>query len=350
MDATKKTRREKDTKMRKNKTTKKLTKIFFKGQLLLWAGVLSFNFLACQRNPEEGYITATGTVEARTSRISPRGSGRVLRIQVEEGQAVKPGDLLVELEHDYLDLQLKQAEANQKQAEAQLALLKKGARAEEIEQAQQQLKQAEISLNQARVDAERYKNLYARGSVTKRQLEEAENRLALSEAQYHQAEEMLRKLKKLARPEEIKAAEARVAQAEAAVELLRKNIEDCLVLCPVAGVVTARAVEPGELVNPSSVLVTVSKLDPVYLWVYLSEVEVGKIRLGQKAEVSVDSFPGQKFTGQVVYISPEAEFTPKNIQTKEDGVKLVFRVKVEIPNPEGRLKPGLPAEALLKVL
>lgn len=338
--------------MREDIKTKinKFLESLFKGQLLLILIVLLFDFPSCQRKAPEGFITASGTIEARSSRISPRVSGRVVRILVEEGQAVKPGDLLVELEHDYLDLQLKQAEAVLKQAEAQLTLLRNGARKEEIELAQQQLKQSEVNLKQASIDAERYKNLYARGSVTRRQLEEAENRLALAEAQYRQAEQTLRKLKKLVRPEEIKAAEARVAQASAAVELLRKNIEDCRVFCPVEGVVTSRVVESGELVNPSSVLLTVSRLDPVYLWVYLSEVEVGKIRLGQKAEVCIDSFPGRKFVGQIVYISPEAEFTPKNIQTKEDRVKLVFRVKVDIPNPDGLLKPGLPAEAIIKVL
>lgn len=319
------------------------------GSVLLLVIFLA-SFQSCRQESGDNYLTATGTIEARTSRISPRVSGRVLRVLVEEGQPVKPGDLLVELEHDYLDLQLKQAEAGLKQAQAQLALLKQGARSEEIEQAEQQLKQAEISLKQSQVDADRYRNLYEKGSITRRQLEEAENRLALSEAQYRQAQEMLKKLKKLARPEEIKAAEARVSQAEAAVELLRKNIEDCRVICPVEGTVTSRIVEPGELVNPSSALVTVSKLDPVYLWVYLSEVEVGKIRLGQKAEITIDSFPGQHFEGRVIYISPEAEFTPKNVQIKEDRVKLVFRVKIEIRNPDGRLKPGLPAEARLKIL
>lgn len=305
-------------------------------------------FPACDRVENKDHITATGTIEARFTRVSPRVGGRVLRILVEEGQTVSPGQLLLELEHDYLDLQLKQAEASLQQAEAQLALLRKGARPEEIEQAEQQLRQAEVNLRQSRIDAERYRNLFDKGSVTRRQLEEAENRLAVSEAQYRQAQELLRKLRTLARPEEIKAAEARVVQAEAAVELLRKNIEDCRVTSPVEGVITDRAVEPGELVSPSTTLLTVSTLDPVYLWVYLSEVEVGKVSLGQKAEVTVDSFPGEKFEGRVVYISPEAEFTPKNIQTREDRVKLVFRVKIELPNPGVRLKPGLPAEAVIK--
>lgn len=301
----------------------------------------------CQKKAENRFIQATGTIESRITRISPRISGRVLKVLVEEGQSVKPGDVLVELDHDYLDLQLRQAEATVAQAKAQLELLKIGARSEDISQAEQQLKQAEINLAQARRDAERFINLFQKGSVTLKQKEEAENRLAIAEAQYAQAKENLEKLRNLARPEEIKAAEARVAQAEAAVELLKKNIEDSIIICPVEGVVTERAVEPGELVNPGTTLVTISCLDPVYLWVYVSEKELGWVKLGQTAEVKIDSFPDRSFEGKIIYISPEAEFTPKNIQTREDRVKLVFAVKIEVKNPEGRLKPGLPAEAYI---
>jgi len=113
-------------------------------------------------------------------------------------------------------------------------------------------------------------------------------------------------------------------------------------------VVTEKAVEPGELVNPGATLVTISCLDPVYLRVYVTAADLGRVRLGGPAEVTIDSFPGKTFAGRITYISPQAEFTPKNIQTREDRVKLVFAVKIELPNPEGELKPGLPAEAVIK--
>ena len=302
----------------------------------------------CRKAADKNLIRATGTIESRTARISPRVSGRVLQVLVEEGQAVKPGRLLVELEHEYPDLQLRQAEAAVAAARAQLELLKSGARSEDISQAEQQLKQAEINLEQARNDAGRFRRLYEQGSITQRQKEEAETRLALAEAQYNQAQEALKKLKSLARPEEIEAAEARLRQAEAAADLLKKNIEDSKVVCPVAGVVTEKAVEPGELVNPGTTLVTISCLDPVYLWVYVTAEELGRVKLGGRAEVTIDSFPGKIFEGQIVYLSPEAEFTPKNIQTREDRVKLVFAVKIELPNSGGQLKPGLPAEAVIR--
>jgi len=302
----------------------------------------------CRKTAENNLIRVTGTIESRTARISPRVSGRVLQVLVEEGQAVKPGQLLVELDHEYLDLQLKQAEAAVAGARAQLELLRKGARSEDISQADQQLKQAEISLGQARIDAGRFRRLYEQGSITQKQKEEAETRLALAEAQHHQAQEALKKIKSLARPEEIEAAEARLRQVEAAADLLKKSIEDSKVVCPIEGMVTEKAVESGELVNPGTTLVTISSLDPVYLWVYVTAEELGRVKLGEPAEVTIDSFPGIVFKGRIVYLSPEAEFTPKNIQTREDRVKLVFAVKIELPNPEGQLKPGLPAEAVIR--
>ncbi|MBC7360897.1 MAG: efflux RND transporter periplasmic adaptor subunit [Candidatus Aminicenantes bacterium] len=335
--------------IRKNAELKKLKKALQVSTFAVFGlAILMVFLLSCRSKKPDDFIQATGTIESRVARISPKVSGRVLRVLVEEGQQVKPGDVLVELDHDYLDLQLRQAEAAVAQAKAQLELLRIGARSEDVSQAEQQLKQAEINLAQARRDAERFISLFQKGSITLKQKEDAENRLAIAEAQYVQAKDNLEKLRNLVRPEEIKAAEAKLAQAEASVELLKKNIEDSTVICPIEGVVTERAVEPGELVNPGTTLVTISCLDPVYLWVYVTEKELGWIKLGQMAEVRIDSFPDKTFEGKIIYISPEAEFTPKNIQTREDRVKLVFGVKIELKNPNGQLKPGLPADAYIR--
>ena len=191
------------------------------------------------------------------------------------------------------------------------------------------------------------RELAARGSVTPKQRDDAEARLVVAQAQEASAKEALSRLRRLARPEEIQAAEARVAQAAAAVDLLRKTIADSTVVSPVAGIVTRRPVEEGELVAPGTTVLTVSELDRVHVMIFVTEKELGRIRLGQEAEVAIDSAPGRVFEGRVTFISPEAEFTPKNIQTREDRVKLVFGVKVEIPNPDGVLKPGLPADAVI---
>ena len=318
-------------------------------KLFIYLLLLIFLVVSCHHSERQEWLKANGTIEAHMSRIAPKVSGRVLKVAVTEGQVVKPGALLVELDHDYLDLQLQQAEATVEQAKAQLRLLQQGARSEDIGQAEQQLKQAEINLSQARIDAQRFHRLYEQGGVTQKQKEDADNRLSLAEAQYAQAQENLKKLKAFSRPEEIRAAEARLAQAEAAADLLKQNIRDSVVTSPIAGVITERVVEPGELVNPGSTLVTISILDPVYLWIYISEKDLGRIKLGDEVRVKIDSFSDKDFIGKITYISPEAEFTPKNVQTEDDRVKLVFGVKVELRNPEGWLKPGLPADAYLKI-
>jgi HlyD family secretion protein len=234
-------------------------------------------------------------------------------------------------------------------ARAQLVLLRNGARREDIEQAEAALRQADASLKVAEADALRMRELARSGSVTPKQREDAEARLTVTQAQRAAAAEALSKVRRLARPEEIQAAEARLAQAQAAVDLLEKSIADCTISAPAGGVVTHKAVEAGEFVTPGATIVTLSELDSVYVMIFVTEKELGRVRLGDAADVRIDAFPDRAFPGRITYISPEAEFTPKNIQTKEDRVKLVFGVKVEIENKEGLLKPGLPADASIRV-
>ena len=304
---------------------------------------------ACDGQGPKDAVSASGTIEAVEVNVAAKAGGQVLELSVEEGARVAPGDRLALIDHAILDIQLRQAEAGVRLAEAQLALLVKGARSEDIRQAEAALKQAEAALKVAEDDARRMRELFRTGSVTSKQADDAESRLTVAAAQHNAANEALRKVRKLARPEEVRAAEARLDQARAAAELLAKSIADCAITAPSAGVVTHKVVEKGEFVTPGSTVLTLSELDSVYVMIYLTEREIGRVRLGDAADVGIDAFPGRAFPGRVTYISPEAEFTPKNVQTKEDRVKLVFGVKVEIENREGLLKPGLPADATIRV-
>jgi HlyD family secretion protein len=303
----------------------------------------------CSGNGAKDVISASGTIETVEVHVASKVSGELLEIAVEEGTRVRPGDKLAVVDHATLDIQLRQAEAGVRLAEAQLALLVKGARSEDIRQAEAALKQAEAALTVAEDDARRMRELARSGSVTAKQAEDAEARLTVATAQRTAGAEALNKVRTLARPEEIQAAEARLAQAAAGADLLKKTISDCTILAPSGGVVTHKAVEPGELVIQGATIVTLAGLDSVYVMIYVTEKELGRVRLGGPAEVKIDSFPDKLFEGKITYISPEAEFTPKNVQTKQDRVKLVFGVKVEIDNREGLLKPGLPADALIRV-
>jgi len=304
--------------------------------------------ISCSGNSGHDMIDASGIIEATEVNISSKVAGEILTFGVDEGSRVERGDTIAQIDHSTLDLKLERVEAGVEQAEAQLRLLVKGARAEDIQQAEESLRQAEANLKLASTEAKRMDELFASHSVTQQRKDAADAQHAVALAQYNTAAQMLQKIKKIARPEEIQAAEAQLKQAEASSKLLKKTISDCCVQSPVSGVVTQKPVEVGELVSRGAVLATVSELDTVNLMIYVDEIELGRVRLGQDAEVNIDTYPNRTFGGTVVYISPTAEFTPKSIQTKEDRVKLVFGVKIRIPNAEGILKPGMPADAAVR--
>ncbi len=312
-------------------------------------GLIVLAGLACSNGRDPNVISASGTIEAVEVNVASKVAGQVLSLSYKEGARVAAGDLLAVIDHASLDIQLRQAEAGVRQAEAQLALLVKGARSEDIRQAEAALTQADSAFKVAGDDAARMRELFKTGSVTSKQRDDAEARLTVATAQRSAAAEALGKLRRLARPEEVRAAEARLDQARAAADLLAKTIADCTITAPAGGVVTHKAVEAGELVTPGATVVTLTDLASVYVMIYVTELEIGRIKLGGAAEIRIDAFPGRPFPGTITYISPQAEFTPKNVQTKEDRVKLVFGVKVEIENKDGLLKPGLPADAVVRV-
>jgi HlyD family secretion protein len=303
----------------------------------------------CREHKNIGSIVASGTIEAIEVNVASKTSGQIEKIFVEEGSRVRTGDTLAVIDSASPAIQLRQAEAAVDLAESQLALLIKGARLEDIRQVEEAAKQAEATLKLAAEDLERIRSLYTKESTTLKMLQDTETRFKVAEAQHAAAQQALQKVRKLSRPEEVKAAEARLAQAEAGRDLLKKTIADATIISPTAGVVTHKARQPGEFVGPGITLLTIADLANVRLNIYVKEVDLGRIHLGQQAEIRIDSHPERIFDGTVIFISPEAEFTPKNVQTQEERVKLVYRVKIQIPNPEGILKPGMPADASIPV-
>ena len=303
--------------------------------------------LSCRGQKEGGPISASGTIEAVEVSVAAKTSGQVKKVLIEEGSRVQVGDVLAVIDSDSLAIQLRQAEAGVDLARSQLDLLLKGARIEDVRQTEEAAKQAESNLFVASEDLKRIRSLFEKESATAKMKQDAEARYQVALAQHEAAQQALLKVRKLSRPEEVRAAQARLAQAEAGRDLLVKTISDATIVSPVSGMVTHKVVEPGEFVGPGVPLLTIADLDDVRLNIYVTEVELGRVRLGQRAEIRIDSHPGRSLGGTVIFISPEAEFTPKNVQTKEERVKLVYRVKVEIPNPESILKPGMPADALI---
>jgi HlyD family secretion protein len=185
--------------------------------------------------------------------------------------------------------------------------------------------------------------------------QELDTEVDMAKAQYERAEAavqaaqaQLEALKAGATQEQIAVVEAQVKQAQAAADLLEVQLDKMTLTAPTSGLVMERTVHRGEMAAAGATLMTIANLDEVTLTIYIPEDEIGKVKVGQAVEVSVDSFPGKVFEGQVNYIASEAEFTPKNVQTKKERVNMVFAVKVKIPNPEHELKPGMPADATIK--
>ena len=304
-------------------------------------------FLAGCGNNHPGMIDASGTLESVDVNVGAKVPGQILRLLVDEGSRVRTGDTLAVLDQSTLLLQWEQSKAGVDLARAQYQMLLNGARAEDINTAKETLLEAESTMKNASDDFDRMKSLLAAHSVTQKQYDDAESRLAVARAQANSARQNLQKMQRFARPEEIAAAKARLDQASAGASLLRQQVDDACILAPVAGIVTHKPVEQGELRGAGATVATISRLDTLNLMIYVADTDLGKVRLGATGEVYVDTYPNRAFPAHVVYISPIAEFTPKNIQTKEDRTKLVFGVKLEVDNREGILKAGMPADAYL---
>ena len=308
---------------------------------------ISITIIGCG-NKRTAEIEASGTLEAVEVNVSAKGSGQLMKLNISEGSKVQIGDTLAVIDHDMLALQLRQAEAGVDVAEAQLSLLQNGARSEDLKLAQESIKQSEVLFTTAESDYERIKELYAQHSVSKKQFEDAESKYTITQAQLNSSKQNLQKLKRFARPEDLQAAKGRVDQAKAQANIIRKQISDSYIISPVSGVVTHKPVEEGELIGTGAVLVKVSRLEKMELRIYVNETELGKVKLGGTADVVIDTYPDKNYPGKIVYVSPNAEFTPRNIQTKDERTKLVFAVKLEVENADGGLKSGMPADAFLK--
>jgi HlyD family secretion protein len=299
----------------------------------------------CGRSQPAGLITASGHVEATEVRIAAKTPGTLASLRVDEGDRVAAGQALAQVDTVDIRLALDAARAERSQADAELRLRRAGSRKEDIAEARAQVARAEADLDGAEKDLARMEGLLAAGSGTEKSRDDARARRDAAAAAVTAARERLRKAEAGSRPEEIDAARARVATADARIAQLEQQVKDAAMLSPVAGVVTEKVAEVGELLARGSAVVVVTDLADAWLTVYVAEPDLARIRLGQAAEVRTDD--GQTRQGKVTFIASQAEFTPRNVQTRDERVKLVFKVKVGLPNQDGLFKPGMPAEARL---
>jgi membrane fusion protein YbhG len=323
---------------------------------LLASGIMA---TACGGSAEEGTARASGYVEATDVRVAPQVGGRLIEVAVAEGDRVAAGALVARLDTADTELALRRAEADRDQAVAALKLLEAGARAEDIRQAraQESSAQADIAaveseLAAANADLQRFDALLKSNAGSRKQRDDAATRRDVAVARVnaareraHAALETVARLRAGARPEEISGARARVAAADAQIAMFRKNLADAVLTSPVAGIVTAKLADAGETIAPRTPVVAITDLDHAWANVYVDEPVVPRLRLGQPVALMTDA--GQRLQGSITFISPKAEFTPRNVQTAAERSKLVYRIKVSADNREGVLKPGMPVEAEL---
>jgi HlyD family secretion protein len=303
---------------------------------------------ACRRAHDPALsVAASGHVEATEVHVSTKVAGRLEALRVGEGDPVTAGQELGRVDTVDLELARRQARAELAQAQADLRLRLAGARAEDIAEVEAQARSAEADLEAARRDLERLEALLDRGSGTAKARDDARTRRDVARARWDALQQSLRRLRAGFRVEEKDAARARVASVEARLAQLDQQLADAVIRSPRAGVVTEKIAEAGELLQVGAPVVVVTDLADVWLRVYVGEPDLARIRLGQTAEVVTDD--GQRRHGKIIYVASKAEFTPRNVQTRDERVKLVYEVKVGLDNADGLFKPGMPAEALLPV-
>lgn len=300
---------------------------------------------ACRGAQTSDAIVASGHVEATDVRLSTKVAGRLASMEVKEGDAVSAGQLLARIDTTDLELALRQARAERDQAAAELRLRLAGYRQEDIAELEAQIRATRADLAAAERDLQRMQGLYDRGSGTEKLRDDARTRRDVGAARLQAQQQSLARLQAGFRVEEKDAARARLAALEARIAQLEQQVADATIASPAGGVVTEKIAEAGELLQVGSPICVLTRLDDAWLNVYVSEPDLGRVRLGQQAEVVTDD--GQRRQGKVSFIASRAEFTPKNVQTRDERVKLVFKVKVALPNQDGLFKPGMPAEARL---
>jgi len=312
--------------------------------LLVFLASLTLALAACGKSEEDpNRLVASGHVEATDVRISTKVGGRLERFSIQEGDVVTAGQVLGQIETVDAELAIAQTKAQRDTAEAELALRLAGATREEIGQARANVRRAEADLSGAEKDLERMQGLLDRGSGTTKARDDARTRRDVAAATVESQREALRRLQAGTRKEEISAARARVATTEAAIAQLDQKVRDATVTSPLAGVVTEKIAEPGELLQPGAPLCVVTDLAHAWVTVYVPGPSLARLRLGQAATLITDD--GQSRAGRIQFIASQAEFTPKNVQTRDERVKLVYEVKIALDNGDGLFKPGMPAEA-----
>lgn len=313
--------------------------------LLAAGGAAAYAWFQFGPQPDPNVLRVSGNVEVTDIEVSFRIPGWVEARPVSEGEAVEAGQLIARLESTELAQEVALREAEAQAYAAELAALESGSRPQEVAVARASVRHAQAELERLAAEYERQRDLIARNVASQQVFQRAKAEYEVAKSQVDEAQERLKLVEEGPRQEDITRARARLDQVRQSLAIAKTRLNYATLTSPISGTVLSENVEAGEYVVPGVPVVTVGDLVNTWLRAYVNETDLGRIKLGQRVCVTTDTYPGKAYAGELSFISSAAEFTPKNVQTAEERVKLVYRVKIDIPNPDLELKPGMPADA-----
>jgi HlyD family secretion protein len=322
-----------------------MKRVFILLTILGLAAAITYLYIQSTSVKDLGVIRVSGNIEITDVEVSFKIPGRVKERRVSEGGSVRAGEIVAQLDAQDLAQGVAVRDAEVRIAQAVLAELVRGSRPEEIAQGEAAVRRTKADMRRLQTDYERVGGLYQKELVTSRDYDAAKVAYDVAQAQYSVALEQLKLLLKGPRVEKIDRARADLQRAKESLALAETQVGYATLVSPLSGIVLSENVEAGEYVSAGTPIVTVGDLEHVWLRAYIVETDLGRIKIGQLAEVMTDTYPGKSYQGKISFISEQAEFTPKTVQTQKERVKLVYRIKITIANPHMELKPGMPADA-----
>ena len=365
--------------------------------VVIAAVILTVQYRRHWSHSDSNFLSISGNIEVRDAEISFKIAGRVRERLVSEGELAKAGQViarldssdlvqevalrraelraakssLAELKAGYRPEEIAQGQAVMQKAQARLDELLSGSRPQEIAAAEASVQNASVNVTHLKIEFDRQSKLLKGDTISQREFDRAKSEYERAVASLREAQEKLKLIKEGPRKEQIDQARAALNEANERYEMLKKGPREetieqsrarveqatathamaeirlnyATITAPFSGIVLSENVEPSEYVAPGTPIVTLGDLENVWLRAYINETDLGRVKWGQMVRVTTDTYPGKIYEGRISFISSEAEFTPKNVQTEKERVKLVYRVKIDIPNPSMELKPGMPADA-----
>lgn len=311
------------------------------------AAVHLYRQAARRRAADAKVMKLSGNIEAHESMIGFKVTGRIADLPIEEGQMLKTGDLVARLDDADYRKQVEISQATTQVRQRQLTLGLAGSREQEIEAARQSVIDARADLDQKQQDFKRYDALYEKDEIAGLVRDQAETAAERAQANYDRQKQIYNELLEGTRKEELAVERADVRQAQQSLDMSRVLLGYTVLRAPFNGVVLVRQAELGEVVQPGAPIITLADLVHIWVRVYVPETDLGKVHWGQEATVRTDTYAGKNYHGRISFISSEAEFTPKSVQTEKERVTLVYRIKVDVDNPNFELKPGMPADVYI---